>query len=69
MSFLSDSKTEREVIDNAIDYLIPHGFQDINETDETDKVFYNHFGKALGIFRKGKKRILTEGLNINCCAC
>ena len=63
MSFLSVSKTEREVIDNAIDYLIPHGFQDINETDETDKVFYNHFGKALGIFRKGKKDI-TEGLNI-----
>ncbi|MEA3499990.1 MAG: aminopeptidase [Candidatus Marinimicrobia bacterium] len=63
MNFLSDSKTEREVIGNAIDYLIPHGFKDINKTEGTDKIFYNHFGKALGIFRKGKKD-LSEGLNI-----
>ncbi len=63
MKFLNDSKTEREVIKNAIDYLIPYGFKDINKTKENDKVFYNHFGKALGIFRKGKKDI-TDGLNI-----
>ncbi|MEA1986639.1 MAG: aminopeptidase [Candidatus Marinimicrobia bacterium] len=63
LEYLSNSKTEREAIDNAIDYIIPHGFEDIDETDSTDKIFYNHFGKALAIFRKGKKD-LREGLNI-----
>ena len=56
-SFLDDGKTERESVDAAIEILEKAGYSDIRKTKETKKIYYNHYGRAVAIFRQGKAPI------------
>ncbi len=51
--FLDFGKTERESVDTAIEILEKAGYRDIRKTKETKKVYYNHYGRAVAIFRQG----------------
>ena len=53
-TFLDYGKTERESVDTAVEILEKAGYTDMRKTKETDKIFYNHYGRALAIFRQGK---------------
>jgi aspartyl aminopeptidase len=56
-SFLDDGKTERESVDAAIEILEKAGYVDIRKTKDTKKIYYNHYGRAVAIFRQGKAPI------------
>lgn len=59
-SFLDYAKTERESVDTAIEILEKVGFEDIRKTKDTKKIYYNHHGRALAIFRQGKAPIQKD---------
>jgi len=56
-SFLDFGKTERESVDTAIEILEKAGYVDIRKTKETKKIYYNHYGRAVAVFRQGKEPI------------
>ncbi|MCF7833156.1 MAG: aminopeptidase [Candidatus Marinimicrobia bacterium] len=56
-SFLDFGKTERESVDTAIEILEKAGYVDIRKTNDTKNIYYNHYGRAVAIFRQGKAPI------------
>ncbi len=62
-AFLDASKTEREAVINAVQLLESHGFEDIHTASHASKVYYNHQGKSIAVYRAGRKSV-TDGLNI-----
>ncbi|MFA6619018.1 MAG: aminopeptidase [Candidatus Neomarinimicrobiota bacterium] len=52
--FLDYGKTERESAETAIEILKKAGYTDIRKTKDTKKIYYNHHGRAVAIFRQGK---------------
>ncbi|MDO4500337.1 MAG: aminopeptidase [Erysipelotrichaceae bacterium] len=66
IEYLSNSKTERESVTNAIALAKNAGFKDLNEVKKVkagDKLYFNNRGKSLLMFVVGKKD-LEEGMNI-----
>jgi aspartyl aminopeptidase len=66
MDFLSNSKTEREFHDNAVNFLKDKGFKDISEFKSLktgDRVYLSSYGKTLFAFIIGEKD-LSLGMNI-----
>ena len=66
MSFLSNSKTEREFHDNAVNFLKDKGFKDISEFKSLktgDRVYLSSYGKTLFAFIIGEKD-LSLGMHI-----
>lgn len=68
--FISDCKTERECVDEAIRMAKSHGYKDLDEVirnQETlqpgDKVYANNMGKTIALFHIGKQP-LEMGMNI-----
>lgn len=68
--YISDCKTERECVDEAINMAKKCGYRDLNEVIANneklkagDKVYANNMGKTLALFHIGKKS-LVEGMNI-----
>ena len=68
--YISDCKTERECVSEAIELAKAKGYRDLNEiikNNETlkvgDKVYANNMGKTLALFNIGSKP-LQEGFNI-----
>jgi aspartyl aminopeptidase len=53
-TFLDEGKTERETVEAAIGLLKKAGFSDILTTKDTSKIYYNHYDRALAVFRQGK---------------
>lgn len=52
-TFLDRGKTERESAETAIEILEKAGYSDIRKTKETKKIYYNHHGRAVAVFRQG----------------
>ena len=66
MNFLSNSKTEREFHDNAVNFLKGKGFKDISEFKSLktgDRVYLSSYGKTLFAFIIGEKD-LSLGMHI-----
>jgi aspartyl aminopeptidase len=66
MNFLSNSKTEREFHDNAVNFLKDKGFKDISEFKSLktgDRVYLSSYGKTLFAFIIGEKD-LSLGMHI-----
>jgi len=66
MNFLSNSKTEREFHDNAVNFLKDKGFKDISEFKSLktgDRVYLSSYGKTLFAFIIGEKD-LSLGMNV-----
>lgn len=66
IKFLSNSKTEREYVNNSIALAKKAGFKDLNTVKKVkagDKVYYNNRGKSLVLYVVGKGAI-EEGMNI-----
>jgi aspartyl aminopeptidase len=66
MDFLSNSKTEREFHDNAVNFLKGKGFKDISEFKSLktgDRVYLSSYGKTLFAFIIGEKD-LSLGMHI-----
>jgi len=66
MNFLSNSKTEREFHDNAVNFLKGKGFKDISEFKSLktgDRVYLSSYGKTLFAFIIGEKD-LSLGMNV-----
>ena len=66
ISFISENKTERECTKSIVRIAKENGFEDINTLDKLesgDKCYMNVLGKAVVLFRIGKKDI-SEGMNI-----
>lgn len=66
ISFISENKTERECTKSIVRIAKENGFRDINTLDKLesgDKCYMNVLGKAIVLFRIGKKDI-SEGMNI-----
>ena len=64
--FLNSCKTEREFVDESVEYLTLSGFEEFNPVyalTENAKVIYNIRGKAL-IAAVGGSRPLTDGIRI-----
>ena len=68
--FISNSKIEREVVENSINLAKSYGFHDINEficENKTlfpgDKIYVNNRGKSLALFVIGEEDI-ENGINI-----
>lgn len=59
-NFLDDSKTERESVETATEILKKTGFSDIRTTKDTSNVYYNHYDRALAVFRQGKNGIQKD---------
>ena len=60
VNFLSDSKTERETVDNVVARLKAAGY---SEDFTGDLVFRTYRGKAVFVARRGRKP-LAEGVNL-----
>lgn len=72
MQFISEGKTERRVVDQAIALARGFGYRDMNEVifnHETlkagDKVWFNMMGKAIALVQLGSDP-LEQGMNILC---
>ena len=72
MQFISEGKTERRVVDQAIALARGFGYRDMNEVifnKETlkagDKVWFNMMGKAIALVQLGTDP-LEKGMNILC---
>jgi M18 family aminopeptidase len=66
MEFLNNSKTEREIVKNAVEMAKANGFKDVNEVENLnvgDKVYYVNKEKSMYLAIIGKEK-LEEGLNI-----
>jgi len=66
MNFLSNSKTEGELHDNAVNFLKDKGFKDISEFKSLktgDRVYLSSYGKTLFAFIIGEKD-LSLGMHI-----
>jgi len=66
MNFLSNSKTEREFHDNAVNFLKDKGFKDISEFKSLktgDRIYLSSYGKTLFAFIIGEKD-LSLGMHI-----
>lgn len=68
--FISDCKTERECVDEAIRMAKEHGYRDLDEVirnKETlkagDKVYANNMGKTIALFMIGEEA-MENGMNI-----
>ena len=68
--FISDCKTERECVDEAIRMAKGHGYRDLDEVirnKETlkagDKVYANNMGKTIALFMIGEEA-MENGMNI-----
>ncbi len=59
-SFLDYAKTERESVDTAIEILEKAGYTDIRKTQNTNKIYYNHYGRALAVYRQGKSGVQKD---------
>ncbi|MBN2781280.1 MAG: aminopeptidase, partial [Candidatus Marinimicrobia bacterium] len=59
-SFLDYAKTERESVDTAIEILEKAGYTDIRKTQNTSKIYYNHYGRALAVYRQGKSGVQKD---------
>ena len=65
-TFLDNSKTEREAVNNSIALAKKKGFKNLEEVKKVkagDKLYFNNRGKSLALFVIGKKP-LEEGINI-----
>ena len=66
MEFLNNSKTEREIVKNAVEMAKANGFKDVNEVENLnvgDKVYYVNKEKSMYLAIIGKEK-LEDGLNI-----
>lgn len=63
LQFLDAAKTEREAVDYILKSMPTFGYSDLNGKPKSDKYFFNHYGKSIALFRKGRDPI-TDGLNI-----
>ena len=66
IDFMSQSKTERETVKNAITIAEKAGFKDLNSVDKLSagaKVYFNNRGKSLILYVVGEEK-LSNGLNI-----
>ncbi len=68
--YISDCKTERECVSEAIEMAKANGYRDLNdiiknneELKAGDKVYANNMGKTLALFHIGTKP-MSEGFNI-----
>ena len=68
--FISNSKTEREVVENSINIIKSYGFRDLREMIEEkkslvpgDKIYVNNKEKSLALFIIGEEDI-EKGMNI-----
>lgn len=69
-TFISECKTERECVDEAVKQAKAHGYKDLHEIIKKngklqagDKVFATNMGKSIALFHLGQEDIET-GLNI-----
>ena len=66
ISYMNQSKTEREIVENSQKIAEEHGFKSIesyNELKAGDKVYYNNRGKSMYLAIIGERNI-EEGINI-----
>lgn len=68
--FISDCKTERECVDEAIRMAKEHGYRDLDEVIRNkealkagDKVYANNMGKTIALFMIGEEA-MENGMNI-----